>query len=225
MKTVAIILLAGNSKRFHCPTPKQFFEVSGKPLAYYSIKPFAESKHIKSIVIVYKDEYLEKIQEIAKEFDKKIDLVKGGETRHESVKNAIEFLKSKMHDNDNVLIHDGARLFLEESQIENLIECLKDYQAATLAIPMEDTLGVIKDGEIQEVPDRSKYMKIQTPQAFKFKTIVFAHRLPNTTATDDAQLCLSIGVKVAVVQGSKKLNKVTTLDDIGSVKINLEENE
>ena len=75
------------------------------------------------------------------------------------------------------------------------------------------------------MPDRSKYMKIQTPQAFKFKTIVFAHRLPNTTATDDAQLCLSIGVKVAVVQGSKKLNKVTTLDDIGSVKINLEENE
>ena len=66
MKTIAIVLLAGNSKRFHCATPKQFFEVSGKPLAYYSIKPFADSKVIKSIVVVYKDEYLDRIKEITK---------------------------------------------------------------------------------------------------------------------------------------------------------------
>jgi 2-C-methyl-D-erythritol 4-phosphate cytidylyltransferase len=225
MKTVAIVLLAGNSKRFHCATPKQFFEVSGKPLAYYSIKPFVDSKVIKSIVIVSKDEYLDRIKDICKEFDKKIDFVKGGETRYESVSNAINFLENKLHDTDNVLIHDGARLFLEENQIEDLVDYLKEYNAATLAIPMEDTLGVIKNGEIQEIPDRSKYMKIQTPQAFKFKTIKLAHELPVNNPTDDTQLCLSIGCKVAVVAGSKKLNKVTTLDDIGSVKVNLEDQE
>lgn len=223
MKTVAIILLAGNSKRFHCGTPKQFFEVGGKPLAYYAIKPFVDSKYIKSIVIVYRDEFLDRIKSITNEFSdlKKIEYVKGGATRYESVGNAINYLKDKLAENDNVLIHDGARLFLEESQIEELIDCLKDYQAATLAIPLEDTIGVIKNGEIEEVPDRNKYMKIQTPQAFKFKAVLLAHQLPVINATDDAQLCLSIGVKVAVIEGSKKLNKVTTLDDINSVKANL----
>jgi 2-C-methyl-D-erythritol 4-phosphate cytidylyltransferase len=224
MKTIAVVLLAGNSKRFHCQTPKQFFEVSGKPLAYYAIKPFVDSKLIKSIIIVYKEEYLERIKEITKEFPKKkIDYVKGGATRYESVGNAINFLEDKLGENDNILIHDGARLFLEENQIEDLLECLKGYQAATLAIPLEDTIGVIKNKELEEVPDRNKYRRIQTPQAFKFKALLLAHHLPTVNATDDAQLCLSIGVKVAVIEGSKKLNKVTTIDDIKSVAANLEE--
>ena len=222
MKTIAIVLLAGHSKRFNFSTLKQFYEVQGKPLAYYAIKPFVESKLIKSIVVVYNDEYFEQTKAIASEFDKKIEFVKGGTTRYESVGNALNFLKDKLSENDNVLVHDGARICLEEDQIGTLLDTLKTYEAATLAIPMEDTIAVIKNGLIEEVPDRSKYMKVQTPQAFKFKAILQAHQLPVCAATDDAQLALAIGIKVAVLEGSKKLNKVTTIEDIEVVKANLE---
>ena len=218
MKNIAIILLAGDSKRFANAKAKQFYEINNHPLAHYSIKPLATSKSIDSLVIVSKKEDEEKIKEIMAEFNKPVFYVTGGTSRHESVNNALKFLKDKISDDDNILIHDGARPFLEEEQIKELLKTLKKYEAATLAIPLEDTIALVNDDELQEVPNRNKYMKIQTPQAFKFKTLLLAHENCHLDVTDDSQLCLSIGVKVAVIKGSKRLNKVTTIEDIANVE-------
>ncbi len=218
MKNIAIILLAGDSKRFANAKAKQFYEINNHPLAYYSIKPLATSKSIDTLVIVSKSEDEEKIKEIMVEFNKPVFYVTGGASRHESVNNALMFLKDKINDDDNVLIHDGARPFLEEEQIKELLKALKKYEAATLAIPLEDTIALVNDDELQEVPNRNKYMKVQTPQAFKFKTLLLAHENCHLDVTDDSQLCLSIGVRVAVIKGSKRLNKVTTIEDIANVE-------
>ncbi|MCR5332584.1 MAG: 2-C-methyl-D-erythritol 4-phosphate cytidylyltransferase [Bacilli bacterium] len=219
MKNIAVILLAGDSTRFKSDSPKQLFEVNGKPLFYYSVKPFVESKHIDSVLVVSKKEYFGDI----KKYFNEVTTIEGGASRHESVKKAISYLKDKVDDNDNVLIHDGARLFLDDEHILKLIEALKDNQAATLALPSEDTLGVIEDGKIVQIPDRSRYVKIQTPQAFKFMTILRAHQVDAFSASDDAQLCLGMNVKVAYVEGSKKFNKVTTIEDIKMVEGYLKE--
>ena len=219
MKNIAVILLAGDSTRFKSDSPKQLFEVNGKPLFYYSVKPFVESKYIDSVLVVSKKEYFANI----KKYFNGVATIEGGASRHESVKNAISYLKDKVDDNDNVLIHDGARLFLDDEHILKLIEALKDNQAATLALPSEDTLGVIEDGKIVQIPDRSRYVKIQTPQAFKFVTILRAHQVDAFLASDDAQLCLGMDVKVAYVEGSKKFNKVTTIEDIKMVEGYLKE--
>lgn len=219
MKNIAIILLAGDSTRFESGCPKQLYQLNGKPLLYYSILPFSKSNHIDKIVVVSKKEYFPLIEK----WYNSIDLVEGGATRHESVKNALNFLKGKVDDNDNVLIHDGARLFLEEKHIEGLIGLLEKYQAATLAIPSEDTLGQVSNGLIKSIPDRQSFVKIQTPQAFKFKTIYSLHQKDNMFASDDTQLCLKKGIDVAILAGSKKLNKVTTIEDIALVEKFLKE--
>lgn len=220
MKTVAVILLAGSSTRFAAKSSKQFYEINGKPLAYYALKPFIESNKIDFIVLTYKNDDIDKINDLIKSFGNKKEIFKvlGGSSRHRSVENALNFLKDKLSDNDNVLIHDGARLFLEEQQIVNLLESLKIYNAATLAIPAEDTIAVVKNNLLESVPSRNNIVKIQTPQAFKFKTIMNAHSICNIEATDDAQLCLLINENVKIIEGSKKLNKVTTIEDIVNVK-------
>lgn len=218
MKNIAIILLAGSSTRFKCATAKQFYEIEGKPLSYYSIKPFLDSKYIDEIVIVSKPEHFDVFKDLVKDSKKTIHYVIGGETRFKSVDNALRFLKERCKANDNILIHDGARLFLKDEQIKDLIDALKDNKAATLAIPLEDTIALIKDGHIKAVPDRKDYMRIQTPQAFKFATILKAHEQDNLDASDDTQLILNLNEKVMIIKGNKKLNKVTTIDDIVIVK-------
>lgn len=218
MKNIAIILLAGSSTRFKCATAKQFYEIEGKPLSYYSIKPFLDSKYIDEIVIVSKSEHFDVFKDLTKDSKKKIYYVEGGKTRFKSVDNALNFLKKRCKANDNILIHDGARLFLIDEQIKDLIDALKENKAATLAIPLEDTIALVKDNQIQVVPDRREYMRIQTPQAFKFETILTAHEQDNLDASDDAQLILNLNEKVMIIKGNKKLNKVTTIDDIVIVK-------
>lgn len=216
MKNIAIILLAGDSTRFKSDTPKQLYKINGKPLCYYSLKMFYESKLIDEVVIVSKDEYFAELKKYIG--DKKTHFVKGGNSRFESVDNAINYLKDKIDDNDNVLVHDGARILLIEELLKNLIDALKDSKAATLAIPLEDTIGELDGTNIKSFPNRNGFVKIQTPQAFKFKTIKDAHKVKIVAATDDAQLCLKINEKVKYVLGDKSLNKITTIEDI----VNLE---
>lgn len=218
MKTVVIILLAGSSTRFHHTIKKQFYEIEGKPLCFYALKPFFESKLIDEIAIVSNKDYFDYFAELAKDINKKVHFIEGGNTRFNSVDNALNFLKDKLDENDNVLIHDGARLFLEEEEISELINALKISNAATLAIPLEDSIGEVENGELKKVPDRNRYVRIQTPQAFKFKTILKAHKNADPLASDDSQLALDINESVRVIKGSKKLNKVTTIDDIVIVK-------
>lgn len=218
MNTTAVILLAGSSTRFASSSPKQFYEVNGKPLAFYSIEPFVNAKAIDSILIVTKKEFIDKLTNLVASFSKPISFVIGGNTRYESVENAINFLKKTISREDKILIHDGARLFVEEKQINDLLASLDSYDAATLAIPVEDTIGEVSNGELRLVPDRNKLMRMQTPQAFKLKTLELIHKNADKNVTDDAQLCLSNGKKVAILLGNKKLNKVTTIEDIDNIK-------
>ena len=219
MKNIAVILLAGDSTRFKSDSPKQLYKVDGKPLFYYSVKPFVESKLIDSVIVVTKKEYFEIVQK----YFRSVILIEGGATRHESVKTAIFYLKDKCENNDNVFVHDGARLFLDDKHLQALIYALDVNDAATLALPSEDTLGFVSHGMLTEIPDRARYFKIQTPQAFKYKTIAKAHEVDNPDASDDAQLCLDMGVNVAIVEGSKRFNKVTTIEDIQMVEGYLKE--
>lgn len=221
MKNIAIILFGGNSKRFKDSSLKQFYQINNRPLFSYTLDPFLKSKLIDFIVIVCDTKF-------NKEFEKYLNnktcyFVENGKERFDSVHNALLFLKNKSlsKEEDNILIHDGARPLLEEKQIVSLIEALKEYNAATLAIKEEDTIAKIIDGKILDVPNRNEYVRIQTPQAFKFKTIYKAHQNNNHFVSDDAQLVLNLKEDVKIVEGSKKLNKITTIEDIKILEANL----
>ena len=218
-KVAAVILLAGRSERFVSDTPKQFFLISNKPLIYFTILSFELNPEIDEITLVARKEDIERVAELVRKTDfKKITaLVEGGETRSRSVKNGLASLKLK--DDDLVLIHDGARPVVPQEVIHNVIKTLDKYNAVTAAIRMEDTIAISRDGKtVDSFEDRNNYFRIQTPQGFKYKTIMLAHKKTNIDATDDAQLAKAIGEKVGVVIGDKKMIKVTTIDDVNNVE-------
>lgn len=214
MINAAIILVAGDSTRFKSSTPKQFYLLNGKPLFWYALEPFAKAKNINKLVVVAKKEHFE---EIKKYVPNDIALIEGGKTRFESVDNALNYLSKELKDDDRVLIHDGARPFVSEEQINNLLQTLDINEAATLAIKVEDTLGIVNNNYLEKIVDRNNAYRIQTPQAFRFKTILNAHKFKQDNPTDDTQLCLSLGIKVAILLGSKKINKITTIEDLYNV--------
>ena len=221
MKNIAIILFGGNSKRFKDSSLKQFYQINGRPLFSYTLEPFLKSNLIDFIIVVCGAKYNKEYEKFL--LNKKYYFVENGKERYDSVHNALLFLNnnSLVKDEDNILIHDGARPLLEEKQILSLIEALNEYKAATLAIKEEDTIAKIVDGKILEVPNRNEYVRIQTPQAFKFKTIYEAHQNNNHFVSDDAQLVLKLKEDVKIVEGSKKLNKITTIEDIKILEANL----
>ena len=124
--------------------------------------------------------------------------------------------KFKSVDDANVLIHDGARPLLDEDIINRTIEAAKEFGAVTTSLPMEDTVA-IQDFEehIIGMTDRSSLVKVQTPQAFKYGIINEAHKLASDShATDDCSLVMKMLVQVKLIPGSKKLAKLTTMEDI-----------
>ena len=215
MRIATVILLAGKSERFVADTPKQFFCINSKPLIYYTISSFEKVDMIDEITLVTAKEFIPKVKDIVKQFGfKKVTkIVEGGASRSESSKLGIKSLD--LSKDDIVLIHDGARPLVSEKVILDLVEAVKEKEAATTAIKMEDTVAISKDGQlIESFEDRENYYRIQTPQGFKYKTIVEAQESMLEDATDDAQLVKALGKEVALVLGDKRMNKITTIEDI-----------
>jgi len=218
MKNIAIILFGGNSTRFKNEVLKQFYIVNDKPLCFYSLQPFLKSNNIDLLIIVTNKTYHNVFEKYLK--DKPYYFVENGEQRFDSVDNALKFLKENRlaDDDDNVLIHDGARPLVEEKNIVDLLDALKTYKAATMAIKLEDTIAKVENGIVVEVPNRNEYVRIQTPQAFKFKTIFDNHIEKKHLVSDDTQLVLKSKEKIKIVGGNKKLYKITTVEDINYLK-------
>lgn len=218
MKNIFVILFGGKSTRFDTNTLKQFYIINDKPLCYYSLKPIVESKYIDTILVVTDLKYVKNFELYLE--NKNHYYVSNGDTRFQSVDNALNYIKDNnlADDNDNIFIHDGARPLLDEKIILELIKELENSNAVTTAIKMEDTIALINNNEIMNFPNRNQYVRIQTPQAFKFHTIFDAHKIKNTNASDDAQLILNLKENVKMVEGSKKLYKITTVDDINIMK-------
>lgn len=224
MKTFAIILLAGSSTRFKSSVKKQYFEIDKKPLFYYAINSFESSKIIDEITLVVSEGKVEEFKNACKEFNfKKVtNIVEGGKERQNSVYNGLKSLNS--NDEDIVYIHDGARPIVPEEVITNCFKEVQNSGAVTTAIKAEDTMALSESNmEIASFVDREKLYRIQTPQVFKFSIIFKAHKIYNNeTLTDDAQLVSKLGIKVKIVEGSKVMNKVTTIEDIKYLKETIE---
>ena len=142
-------------------------------MLYYALKAFEES-NITDIVLVTghgETEYCrrELVEKYA--FTKVTAIVEGGKERYHSVYEGLKAAKGT----DYVLIHDGARPFVDEKLIARLIDTVKECQACVAAVPVKDTIKIADgDGFVKETPDRSLLWQIQTPQAFFYPLILDA---------------------------------------------------
>lgn len=213
-----IVLAAGKGSRMKMETPKQFLEIGQKPLLYYSLKAFEESR-VDDIILVTNDEYREYcLQNIIEKYDiKKVKgIITGGTERYWSVWNGLEQCKEA----DYVLIHDAARPCITSKIIEESISEVMKSGACTVGVPVKDTIKVVdENGEGVETPPRKQLWQVQTPQSFAYENIVAAYEKMrisgDTDITDDTMIVERyIGKKIRIIMGDYCNIKVTTPEDL-----------
>jgi 2-C-methyl-D-erythritol 4-phosphate cytidylyltransferase len=224
MKTVAIVLAAGSGSRMNADVKKQFLELSGKPILYYSLNAFQNS-FIDDIILVTSKEDIEYCKnEIVKKYDfnKVRCIVEGGRERYHSVMHGLKMIQSC----DFVYVHDAARPLIDEEMLERLQEGVEDYGSAVAAVETKDTIKIVdNENFVISTPSRNTVWIIQTPQVFRFTTITEAYerlrmRLQNISAedihiTDDAMVVENFtNSKVKLIRGSYKNIKITTPEDM-----------
>ena len=212
-----VIVAAGSGSRMKRDINKQFIKLDGKEIIAYTIEKFYKSEDIGDIVIVIKENeekyFIENI--INKYGFDNIKLAYGGKERQDSVYNGIKKLNRNC---EIVLIHDGARPFVNEDIIKNSIEEAKENNAVVVGVPVKDTIKVVdSDGNIVDTPNRSLLWSVQTPQSFKYEIITRAYEYAYSNdyyGTDDAMLVEHIGYNVKMIEGSYDNIKITTEEDL-----------
>jgi|GEM_PF-25125 len=216
---VAVIVAAGGAGRRMEGTGggvrKQYLELRGEPLILHSLRPFLTHPEVGAIVIALPPEDLEEPPAWLTELDPRIELVAGGEERGDSVRNALARVPEKAK---IVLVHDAARPLVDRATIDRTIEAAGRGVGAIAAIPLTDTLKEVDDeGRITSTPDRSRYWRAQTPQAFPRDLLIDATEsalAAGFEGTDDAAIVEHYGGRVVVVEGSPENIKVTTPVDL-----------
>lgn len=211
MNYSAIVLCAGKGSRSGLSYNKMLYRFKDKTVYEMTMAIFLNDIQCKQIVVVTKEDEVDELKELL--VDDKICYVYGGKERQDSVYNGL-----KVVNQEYVLIHDGARPYLKQENINDLLFCLKDNDACLLAVPVKDTIKMCKDGNVMTTLPRAMLMQAQTPQAFKTTLITKCYQLGKDKgyiATDDASLVEEFDKKdVKVVVGSYENIKITTPDDL-----------
>lgn len=174
MKNHVVLLAGGIGSRLGGSMPKQFLSLNDKPVIVHTLENFERNSKIDGITVVCIKDWIPHLKEILLEYriSKVTDIVAGGETGHDSTRNGIFSLSSKLSDNDYVIIHDAARPILPQAAINEMLKVAHEKGNASLAIPCYETVIYTDDGVSgMEELDRSKIMRIQTPQAYRYKPL------------------------------------------------------
>lgn len=213
MSNTAIILGAGSGSRMKSDKNKMLMTILGKTVIERSVEAFLAIKEVDEIIVTAREQELDDYIALFEKEDR-VSFVIGGDTRQQSVKNAVEMIEEA----DLVLIHDGARPLIREQEIRLTMEAAKKYKAAAVGVPVKDTIKVVDSKRfVRKTPDRSKLFAVQTPQIFDFAIYQEAMRRVEKSGadyTDDCQLIEAAGGKVKMVTGDYSNIKITTPDDI-----------
>ena len=217
-KYTAIVLAAGSGKRMNSKVHKQYLIIQDRPVLYYSLKAFEDSAVDEIVLVVGKGEEKFCRKEIVDKYgiSKVKAIVEGGKERYHSV---FEGLK-QTSDADYVLIHDGARPFVNQDIIRRCMQEVQKYQACVVGMPVKDTFKIAdEEGYAKQTPDRKNVWMIQTPQTFSYALIYEAYeemlKTEDTAITDDAMVLERIkGKKSKLIEGSYRNIKITTPEDL-----------
>lgn len=211
-----IIVAAGEGKRAGLGYNKVLTKIHNKPLIDYSLDFFNRDPRCTQIILVInkKDEAF-----IRSQYSDTVDtIVFGGELRQDSVQHGLAHVKE-----DTVLIHDGARPYLDKAMVNRLLNALEQVEAASLAMPIYETVKRVNNNVFLETLDRSELMLMQTPQGFSSSIIKKAYEQKDDKEyTCDISLVNAVlNIKARVVLGHRNNIKVTTKEDIDLLEMML----
>lgn len=216
-KNCALIVAGGKGKRMGKDINKLFLTLKGKPILAYTLDIFQKCDLIDRIILVAAEDEIPycKNEVILKYGIKKVKkVVAGGKERQESVQNGL----CHIDEDEIVLIHDGARPFLNTQIIEQGIKYTKMFGACACGVEPKDTIKIKSvDGFSKSTPDRSSLFCVQTPQCFKAEIIKKAHEKVSKdkiAVTDDTMAAEYAGYKVYLFEGSYENIKLTTPEDL-----------
>ena len=215
MKTAAILVAAGSSARMKSGgASKTMMEIGGEPVLSRTLRAFEHAACFSKIVIVARACDFDAIQKASAFVTKPLTITEGGKERQDSVSNGAALCG----DAEYIAVHDAARPFITPEEIETVCADAEKYGAATLAVPVKDTIKVAAaDGTVCATPERSTLRAIQTPQVFRlslYKEALCLAKNAGKQYTDDCQLIEAAGGKVYLTPGDYKNIKITTPEDL-----------
>jgi 2-C-methyl-D-erythritol 4-phosphate cytidylyltransferase len=209
-----VIPAAGQGKRMKAGKNKLFIELSGIPIIVYTLRVFEEDPDCRGIILsinpAEKDYFNQLIAAYGLKKVKK--LVMGGKERQQSVYNGLQHAEE-----DIILVHDGARPFINLGQISELTTAASLHGGAVIAVPVKDTIKKAANKEVVETVERSSLWAVQTPQAFRVSILKNAYEQAEAEAflgTDDASLLERINEQVVIIEGNYDNIKITTQEDL-----------
>lgn len=214
--TAAILVCAGNATRMG-GIHKILHSLGSSTVLHEGLRRFAQCSRIAQIIIVCRaqdtEQFRQAVTEIAHTLCVPVTLTAGGETRQQSVMNGFAAITS---DTEYVAIHDGARPLIDPADITRVIADAEHSGAATLGVPVKDTIKIVHSGIITDTPDRSVLWQTQTPQVFhraRYAEAVELAKQQGKDYTDDCQLMEALGIAVTMTSGSYSNIKLTTPED------------
>lgn len=209
---IALVVAAGRGTRLGAALPKQYLPVAGEPLLRHALRALASHPRINGVrAVIHPDDgahYAEAARDLGL-----LPPVPGGAQRQDSVRLGLESLIEI--DPDVVAIHDGARPFVDGALIDRVLDAVEREPGAIPALPVADTIKRGLDGRVVETVERRQLWRAQTPQAFRFREILAAHRAARgLELSDDAAVAERAGLAVSLVMGSEANLKVTAPEDL-----------
>lgn len=218
----AVIVAAGNASRMG-GIDKVMAELGGEPMVVRTVRQFQQCDAIREIVIVTRQDLIVPIMDLCHGFDKVRAVVLGGSSRDESVSLGLNALSGRVR---LVAVHDGARPFADWQLIDRVVRAANTYGAAAPAIPVKDTIKVVRGGLVEQTPQRDTLQAVQTPQVFDFDLLRGAlakARRDGAKITDDCSAVELLGASVRIVPGDERNIKITTAMDLSVARLLLED--
>jgi len=224
MRNIAVILAGGIGSRVGGATPKQLLPLQdGRSVLEHSVDAFEKAAVIDEIAIVMHPEWMDEAKRICEKntWQKVRSIIPGGDERWESSWHAI-LACQEAEDQTALWFHDAARPFVSPRILQDIADALEQHDAVTVAVPVTDTLYHVADAHVKTIPDRSEYMRAQTPQAFRYDVVFSAYAKAvadeQLIATDDAGIVRKYEPthKIYIVPGEEANRKITFREDLGN---------
>jgi 2-C-methyl-D-erythritol 4-phosphate cytidylyltransferase len=213
---IGLLLSAGTSSRFDQKKPKQLFTINDKPIILHSIQSFINV--VDKLVIVTNTKCYDEIIQITKNYDKIIVIINDINSRIESIKSGLLYLQKTYNNINNIIIHDSARPFINESHLITLLKSNENYQYSQYYLKLVNGL-LKKNQDKYDLNDPSKFIEICTPLCCNYNLyyFIFMNYIGNSKpfTTELIPILNLMNISYTFIEGfHNSLRKITYIEDI-----------
>lgn len=221
----ALIIAGGSGNRMGQDIPKQFINVYDKPVIIYTLESFQRHPMIDAIDVACLDGWHDVLRAYANQFNitKLQQIVSGGKSAQESIRNGVYNLENRLAADDIVVIHDGIRPLVDATVLTDVIQTAEQYGNGVTSLPYNEQIFIVNPDDetttCQYIP-RETLRRVSTPQAYRFDELdkayheAFEKEIGIYGSSYTNTMMVELGKKLHFAAGSDKNIKLTTKDDL-----------